>query len=85
MIDLRKALALVTDIAEAQTARRARLREVAVMIVDDIVAIRGDDARDRRIDRMTSFVEALIDSAAAGGARRVLREIGMPVEDERTP
>lgn len=63
----------------AAITRRDQIRALAGDIVDQIVATKGDDARDRRIDLVATYLTSLIESAANGAIAR----LAAMAEDER--
>jgi len=55
--------------------RQLRIRDLAARIVDEIVATRGDDARERRIELVTTYVAQLIESATDGAIARLTSKL----------
>ena len=57
--------------ARGLTRGEQQLRDAAARIVDEVIATKGDDARDRRIELVVACLAAAIDAARDGAIARI--------------
>jgi hypothetical protein len=65
----------VSDHAARAAIRRAKFRAIASQILDEILAIRGDDARQHHVNLLATYLVATAESSADGAVARLTADL----------